>query len=221
MKNQDKANLLLDMQEHPEKYTDEQLNSMLVEDPELAEMLNTLATTKRALVQEEAEAEELNMDELWQDFAAEHEQEFEAPKAKRIALPLRKVAAMLIGVVLTAGMAYAAIQIVKHASEPAPETTPTEAPAPTPATTQSADETPTDTVVTARPVVFDNVELQQILQQIATHYQAEVAFENEDARAYRLYFEWRSDETLAHVVERLNRFESIDLELSNHKITVK
>ena len=39
MKNQDKIELLLDIQEHPEKYSDEQLNSMLAEDEELAEMM--------------------------------------------------------------------------------------------------------------------------------------------------------------------------------------
>ena len=49
MKNQDKINLLLDIQEHPEKYSDEQLNSLLAEDTELAEMMDELATTKRAL----------------------------------------------------------------------------------------------------------------------------------------------------------------------------
>ena len=32
MKNQDKIELLLDIQEHPEKYSDEQLNSMLAEE---------------------------------------------------------------------------------------------------------------------------------------------------------------------------------------------
>lgn len=220
MKNQDKIELLLDIQEHPEKYSDEQLNSMLAEDEELAEMMEQLATTKRAMTKEEAEDEQLDMDALWQEFEAEHELEFDEPETKRVRMPLRKIAAMFIGVALTAGVAFAAIQIVRSVSKPAPEPTKIEAPV-APKAAQSDDEVPADTVVAVKPVVFDNVELAQIMAQIAAHYKAEVEIENEDAGAYRLYFEWNSQETLEHVVERLNRFESINIELNNNKMTVK
>jgi len=220
MKNQDKIELLLDIQEHPEKYSDEQLNSMLAEDEELAEMMEQLATTKRAMTKEEAEDEQLDMDVLWQEFEAKHELEFDEPATKRVRMPLRKIAAMFIGVALTAGVAFAAIQIVRSVSKPAPEPTKIEAPA-APKAAQPDDEVPADTVVAVKPVVFDNVELAQIMAQIADHYKAEVEIENEDAGAYRLYFEWNSQETLEHVVERLNRFESINIELNNNKMTVK
>ena len=220
MKNQDKIELLLDIQEHPEKYSDEQLNSMLAEDEELAEMMEQLATTKRAMTKEEAEDEQLDMDALWQEFEAKHELEFDEPETKRVSMPLRKIAAMFIGVALTAGVAFAAIQIVRSVSKPAPEPTKIEAPA-APKAAQPDDEVPADTVVAVKPVVFDNVELAQIMAQIAAHYKAEVEIENEDAGAYRLYFEWNSQETLEHVVERLNRFESINIELNNNKMTVK
>lgn len=220
MKNQNKIELLLDIQEHPEKYSDEQLNSMLAEDEELAEMMEQLATTKRAMTKEEAEDEQLDMDVLWQEFEAEHELEFDEPETKRVSMPLRKIAAMFIGVALTAGVAFAAIQIVRSVSKPAPEPTKIEAPA-APKAAQPDDEVPADTVVAVKPVVFDNVELAQIMAQIAAHYKAEVEIENEDAGAYRLYFEWNSQETLEHVVERLNRFESINIELNNNKMTVK
>lgn len=220
MKNQDKIELLLDIQEHPEKYSDEQLNSMLAEDEELAEMMELLATTKRAMTKEETEDEQLDMDALWQEFEDEHELEFDEPETKRVSMPLRKIAAMFIGVALTAGVAFAAIQIVRSVSKPAPEPTKIEAPA-APKAAQPDDEVPADTVVAVKPVVFDNVELAQIMAQIAAHYKAEVEIENEDAGAYRLYFEWNSQETLEHVVERLNRFESINIELNNNKMTVK
>ena len=220
MKNQDKIELLLDIQEHPEKYSDEQLNSMLAEDEELAEMMEQLATTKRAMTKEEAEDEQLDMDVLWQEFEAEHELEFDEPETKRVSMPLRKIAAMFIGVALTAGVAFAAIQIVRSVSKPAPEPTKIEAPA-APKAAQPDEEVPADTVVAVKPVVFDNVELAQIMAQIADHYKAEVEMENEDAGAYRLYFEWNSQETLEHVVERLNNFESINIELKDHKMTVK
>ena len=109
MKNQDKIELLLDIQEHPEKYSDEQLNHMLAEDEELAEMMEQLATTKRALAKKEAEDEQLDMDALWQEFEAEHGEEFDKPEAKRIGLPLHKIDALFIGAALTAGLAFAAV----------------------------------------------------------------------------------------------------------------
>jgi hypothetical protein len=64
MKNLDKTELMLDIQEHPEKYSDEQLNHMLAEDEELAEMMEQLATTKRALAKKEVEEEQPDMDAL-------------------------------------------------------------------------------------------------------------------------------------------------------------
>ena len=216
MREQDKANLLLDMQEHPENYTDEQLASMLADDEELAEMLEAAAKTKQAMTKAAVDNEELPMDELWEQFAAEHADEFDAeesaadtdaPKAKQVQMPLRKVAAMIIGIIFTVGVAFAAIQIVRNASKPAPEPTQIEAPAPKPQD--------------VKPVIFDNVELDKMLTTMAKHYGAEVEFDNDDARSFRLYFTWKPAETLEHEIERLNQFESINIELSNHKITVK
>ena len=230
MREQDKANLLLDMQEHPENYTDEQLTSMLADDKELAEMLETAAKTKQAMTKAEVANETLPMDELWEQFAAEHADEFDAtesaddvdaPKAKQVQMPLHKVAAMIIGIIMTAGVAFAAIQIVKHMCQPEPKSTQTEAPAPKPQEQQKVKTEPTDSVVAAKPVIFDNVELDKMLTTMAKHYGAEVEFDNDDARAFRLYFTWKPSETLEHEIERLNQFESINIELSDHKITVK
>lgn len=221
MKNLDKTELLLDIQEHPEKYSDEQLNHMLAEDEELAEMMEQLATTKRALAKKEAEEEQPDMDALWQEFEAEHGEEFNQPKAKRIGLPLHKIAALFIGAVLTAGLAFAAVQMVMNTNKPAPEPTKTEAPAAAPKAIQPKDEAPADTVVAEKSVTFDNITLEQILTQIAAHYKAEVEFENEDARSYRLFIKWNSDEPLERIVKRLNNFESINIELKDHKMTVK
>ena len=208
MKNIDKTELLLDIQEHPEKYSDEQLNSLLAEDKELAEMMEQLATTKRALAKKDAEEEQPDMDALWQEFEAEHGEEFDKPEAKRIRMPLRKIAALFIGAVFTAGVAFAAIQMVMNVSKPAKAV-------------QPKDEAPADTVVAEKSVTFDNITLEQILTQIAAHYKAEVEFENEDARSYRLFIKWNSDEPLERIVERLNNFESINIELKDHKMTVK
>ena len=230
MREQDKANLLLDMQEHPENYTDEQLASMLADDEELAEMLEAAAKTKQAMTKAVVDNETLPMDELWEQFATEHADEFDAtesaddvdaPKAKRVQMPLHKVAAMIIGIIFTIGVTFAAIQIVRNASKPAPEPTQTETPAPKPQDVKPVEQEPTDSVAEVKPVIFDNVELDKMLTTMAKHYGVEVEFDNDDARAFRLYFTWKPSETLEHEIERLNQFESINIELNDHKITVK
>lgn len=230
MREQDKANLLLDMQEHPENYTDEQLASMLADDEELAEMLEAAAKTKQAMTKAVVDNETLPMDELWEQFATEHADEFDAtesaddvdaPKAKRVQMPLHKVAAMIIGIIFTIGVTFAAIQIVRNVSKPAPEPTQTETPAPKPQDVKPVEQEPTDSVAEVKPVIFDNVELDKMLTTMAKHYGVEVEFDNDDARAFRLYFTWKPSETLEHEIERLNQFESINIELNDHKITVK
>ena len=230
MREQDKANLLLDMQEHPENYTDEQLASMLADDEELAEMLEAAAKTKQAMTKAVVDNETLPMDELWEQFATEHANEFDAedstadidaPKAKRVQMPLHKVAAMIIGIIFTIGVTFAAIQIVRNVSKPAPEPTQKETPAPKQQEQQKVEKEPTDSVAEVKPVIFDNVELDKMLTTMAKHYDAELEFDNDDARAFRLYFTWKPNETLEHEIERLNQFESINIELNDHKITVK
>ncbi len=230
MREQDKANLLLDMQEHPENYTDEQLASMLADDEELAEMLEAAAKTKQAMTKAVVDNETLPMDELWEQFATEHANEFDAedsaadidaPKAKRVQMPLHKAAAMIIGIIFTVGVTFAAIQIVRNANKPTPEPTQTETPAPKQQEQQKVEKEPTDSVAEVKPVIFDNVELDKMLTTMAKHYGAELEFDNDDARAFRLYFTWKPSETLEHEIERLNQFESINIELNDHKITVK
>ena len=224
MKNQDKINLLLNMQEHPEEYSDEQLNKMLAEDAELAELMEMAATTKRAFTKEEVDKEVINTDEQWEAFAAKHELEFDEPETKHVqmGMPLRKIAAMFIGVILTAGVAFAAVQIVRELIMPEQEVTQTAMPATTTQPLQQDETAPTDSITaTNKTVTFDNVELNKILTEIATYYGAHVEFENNEAQTLRLYFEWNSQETLDHVVNRLNRFESINIELNDNKMIVK
>ena len=67
----DKIDLLLSMQEHPEKYSDEQLKQMLADDPELAELIEQLAQTKRALMKREVDEEDVAVNEEWKKFVGE------------------------------------------------------------------------------------------------------------------------------------------------------
>ena len=192
-----------------------------------------LALTKQAFVKREVEKESVPVDEEWEKFAAEHAEELEAlekdePRTatikKLMGIVPYKVAASIIGILFTAGVAFAAIHIVRHfvgedVKSPTQEVRISNPSQPSPAL--PADTVKTDTTANAKPIVFDNVALDKMLPQIASYYNKEVDFQNVDARQFRFYFVWKQDETLDVVLHRLNLFESITVELKSDKIVVE
>ena len=208
MEQNDKISLLLDMHEHPENYSDEQLAAMLDD-----EMLEQLVTAKRAMT----DIPEPDVDAEWQRF----EQAHYAPANNRRWL---KVAAVFLGVIMLSAFTYAAIRAVSHHTvDKAKEPTETVATEPQPESTVGprlgvAD---TATVAEEEPIVFDNLPLDQMLEQIAPHYGMQVEFRNENARALRFYFVWQPDEALDAVLERLNLFESVNISKEGNTIVVE
>ena len=197
----------------------------------VAENQELLALTKQAFIKREVENESVPVDEEWQKFAAEHADELEAlekdePRTATITrlmgiLPY-KVAASIIGILFTAGVAFAAIHIVRMVSNPKPQAIQTEQTiSAKPTSALPTDTVKTDTTANAKPIVFDNVALDKMLPQIASYYNKEVEFQNADARLLRFYFVWKQDETLDVVLHRLNLFESITVELKSDKIVVE
>ena len=213
----DKIDLLLSMQEHPEKYSDEQLKQMLADDPELAELMEQLAQTKRALMKREVDEEDVAVNEEWKKFVGEQAAEMDRPQRGMFF----KVAASIVGILLMAGVTFAAIQIVRTIvgpnNEPEVEQTVKTG---TVQSTSEVDERK-DGKNVGEPIVFDNVPLEKMLTQIAAYYGKEVEFRNDDARQLRFYFVWRKNETLDATLRRLNLFESITIELNDNKLIVK
>ena len=199
----------------------------------VAENQELLALTKQAFVKREVEKESVPVDEEWEKFTAEHAEELEAlekdePRTATITrlmgiLPY-KVAASIISILFTAGVAFAAIHIVRHfvgedVKSPTQEVRISNSSQPSPAL--PTDTVKTDTTANAKPIVFDNVALDKMLPQIASYYNKEVEFQNEEARQLRFYFVWKQDETLDVVLHRFNLFESITVELKSDKIVVE
>jgi len=208
MEQNDKIRLLLDMHEHPENYTDEQLAAMLDD-----EMLEQLATAKRAMT----DVPEPDVDAEWQRFEQAH---FALVKNRR----WLKVAAIFLGVIMLSAFTYAAIHAVRHstvdkAKEPIEDVVTATQPESTVGPRLGVADTAA--VVEAEPIVFDNQPLDQMLEQIAPHYSMQVEFRNEDARALRFYFVWQPDEALDAVLERLNLFESVNISKEGNTIVVE
>ena len=197
----------------------------------VAENQELLALTKQAFVKREVENESVPVDEEWQKFAAEHADELDAlekdepPTAtikKLMGLFPYKVAASIIGIVFTVGVAFAAIHIVRMVSHSKPQAMQAEQTiSAKPTSALPADTVKTDTTATMQPVVFDNVPLEKMLPEIASYYDAEVSFRSEETRQLRFHFVWKREDGLDHAIEKLNRFESLNVRLEEGKIIVE
>ena len=197
----------------------------------VAENQELLALTKQAFIKREVEKESVPVDEEWEKFATEHAEELEAlekdePRTATITrlmgiLPY-KVAASIIGIVFTVGVAFAAIHIVRMVSHSKPQAMQAEQTiSAKPTSALPTDTIKTDTTTSIKSIVFDNVALDKMLPQIAAYYHKGVDFQNADARQLRFYFVWKQNETLEVVLHRLNLFESITIELKDNKIVVE
>ncbi len=203
----------------------ERIDQLVAENQEL------LALTKQAFVKREVEKESVPVDEEWEKVAAEHAHELEALEKdephtatikKLMGIVPYKVAASIIGILMTVGVAFAAIHIVRMVSHSKPQAMQAEQTiSAKPTSTLLTDTIKTDTTTSTKPIVFDNVALDKMLPQIAAYYHKEVEYQNADARQLRFYFVWKQDETLDVVLHRLNLFESITVELKSDKIVVE
>ena len=146
----------------------------------VAENQELLALTKQAFIKREVEKESVPVDEEWQKFAVEHADELEALEKdephtatikKMMGIFPYKVAASIIGILFTAGVAFAAIHIVRMVSHSKPQAIQAEQTiSAKPMLTVPTDTIKTDTTTSTKPIVFDNVSLDKMMPQIAAYY---------------------------------------------------
>ena len=233
MEHEERIRILLSMQEHPELYSDKQIQQMLADDLELAELLEQLTLTKQAFVKQEADEEVVPVDEVWRKFRASHAEELDTivrdnesgAKTAFIrhltGIIPSKFVASFVGVLVTASLAFAAIHIVRIASNNRQAVQTEQHVSSHPNDILPTDTLKSDTVITTQSIVFDNVPLEKMLAQIATQYQKGVDFNNDEARHLRFYFVWKPNEGLEVTLHRLNLFESITIELKDNMIVVE
>lgn len=206
-----KIKMLLDMQEHPEQFSEQELEQML-SDAEAQELMDATAQLKRAMKNDEFSISEQEIEDEWQAFAANHLAE---QKPQRTWL---KIAAMFIGVLFMTGIAFAAIHIIKQ-NTGAQEMKQVEQPViQQPVSTGTVNN---DTIAQTEPVIFDNVTLDSIAKEIADYHHIEVDLQNELAKQLRFYFVWKQDDDLQEVVEKLNMFDHVDMTIENGKLIVR
>ena len=217
---------LLELQEHPEQLTDEQMKEILADD-EMRQLVQQLGFAKRAFKHDALKNDTPDVEGEWEKFAASHSEELEIldegeykPRLRAYLAP-RKIAASFIGVLLASGIAFAAIQVVRNISTPKPQLPSTEQVIDTkPVTSLPADTVKTDTIP-IEPYVFNNVPLDSMLTAIAVAHNMQVEFENEAARHLRFHFVWKREDGLSRVVEKLNTFEAVNISMEDKTLVVK
>ena len=211
MEKNEKIQMLLDMQEHPENYSEQELKTML-KDPEVRELMEAAELLKQAMIWENSRKSTVNVDAEWQRFAGQH---IADSKPRR---GWMKVAAVFLGVLFVSGITFAAIHIVRMANSQKSQTVQTEQPMTAKAsTTIPADTVKTDTIA-PKIIRYDEATLQKILTDMGEYYRLRVELRNEDAKTLRLFFQWNQRQEASKVLEQLNTFERIHLVLNDSTI---
>ena len=217
---------LLELQEHSEQLTDEQLQQILADD-EMRQLVQQFGFAKRAFKYDAIKNDTPDVDAEWKKFAASHAKALnaldEGDRKSRFVLRLatHKIAASFIGVLLASGIAFAAIQVVRNISTPKPQLPTTEqATDIEPVTSLPVDTVKADTIP-VEPYIFNNVPLDSMLTAIAAAHGISVEFENDAARQLRFHFVWKRDDNLTRVVEKLNTFEAVNIGIEDKKLVVR
>lgn len=212
-----KIDRILDVMEHPENYSDKQLES-LFRDPEMSELYTILSKTKDAYTSQPTP----DIDNEWRHFSAAHTVE---DKRRLVLFGHRPAAAVIIGI--AASLAAVAAGIVFSTSGNRTLVSDEEY------AVVHTDEVPAVHAVVgeqdtagmtqaALPVkIFREESLTQMLDTIAAYYHTQVQFLRPDTGKLRLYFKWNKNMELPEVVETLNNFEQITITLHDNILTVE
>lgn len=206
METNEKIERLLDMTEHPEHYSEEEMQEIFA-DKETREYYDLIIKTDDAYTK----CPDVDVDKALQEFETKHSRHF----------PLAKIAAIFIGILLVSGITYAAIVINRSSSnkQSGRKAQIEQVMADKPAKSINAETT--DTTTTQKEQLFDNVELQTILDDISSYYKLKVIYHSDKSRHLRLHFYWDKTKDAETIVESLNHFENVNMTLTDSKIDVK
>ncbi len=201
---------LLDAQDHPETFTEEELQAMLKED-DLRESAELMARLKQAYIGKETE--DIDVDAEWQRFASQ--------KPKRRSWGWMQIAAAFIGLLMLSGIAYAAIHIVSSSRSQQAEVQAgrNQWDRSLDSDGKAVDQGPVPLI--PEPKTFENIPLKDIATELASFYHIATEVRNAETAALRLYYPWNPQMPLRQVVEELNRFEKVHLTLTNDTLIIE
>ena len=244
-----KWDLLLDLLEHPEKYSETQKDELLG-DEEVNELYQQLIETRQSLdfakskegmkmpsidaewekLKDEMklkEKKQLKEEKQQKEEMSQNAETQQTTKLFPLWSPMRKVAAVA-AVLVVSGITFAAIHLVTR-SHQASDKNNTELVAShkdsiqqVSAPQKSNIEEKTDSASLAQlPLVYENAELQNILTPIAGHFHLLVTYQNESARHIRLFLQLEKNMSLDDIIELMNHFEKVNIRHEGQTLIVE
>ncbi len=237
-----KWDMLLDLLEHPEKYSETQKEELLG-DEEVNELYQQLIETRQSLdfskskekmkmPSIDAEWEKLKDEMKLKEKQQKEEMSQDAETQQTAKLfplwsPMRKVAAVA-AVLVVSGITFAAIHLVTR-SHQASDNSNIELVASRKDSIQQISapqksniEEKTDSASLAQlPLVYENAELQNILTPIAGHFHLQVTYQNESARHIRLFLQLEKNMSLDDIIELMNHFEKVNIRHEGQTLIVE
>ena len=209
----EKTDLLFRMMDDPGQYTDEQWREILA-DQECASLYEMMCKSRSALDAEQVDQEFTaeTVDQEWERFVAVHQARDVKP------FDWRKIAA---AVVVLAVFGLAAAAIYSHfAHIPQTETVENTIPNVNPQETDRTEGTVDAEADKPQAHLYDDVPLEQIINDLAAHYNVHPEWHGNEVRSLRLYYKWEPDFTLDEVVEMLNNFEAFSVKLDGNQLVI-
>ena len=237
-----KWDMLLDLLEHPEKYSETQKDELLG-DEEVNELYQQLVETRQSLdfakskekmkmPSIDAEWEKLKDEMKLKEKQQKEEMNQNAETQQTVKLfplwsPMRKVAAVA-AVLVVSGITFAAIHLVTRSHQPSDKNNTELVPSQKDSIQQvsapqkSNIEEKTDSASLAQlPLVYENAELQNILTPIAGHFHLQVTYQNESARHIRLFLQLEKNMSLDDIIELMNHFEKVNIRHEGQTLIVE
>ena len=232
-----KWDMLLDLLEHPEKYSETQKDELLG-DEEVNELYQQLVETRQSLdfakskegmkmPSIDAEWEKLKEEMKQKEVRIQNAETQQTAKSFPLWSPMRKVAAVA-AVLVVSGITFAAIHLVTRSHQPSDNSN-TELVSShkdsiqqVSAPQKSNIEEKTDSASLAQlPLVYENAELQNILTPIAGHFHLQVTYQNESARHIRLFLQLEKNMSLDDIIELMNHFEKVNIRHEGQTLIVE
>lgn len=220
-----KWDMLLNLLEHPEKYSETQKDELLG-DQEVNELYQQLIETRQSLDFAKSK-EEMKMPSIDAEWEKLKDEKQHTAKSFPLWSPMRKVAAVA-AVLVVSGITFAAIHLVIRSHQPSDKNN-TELVAShkdsiqqVSAPQKSNIEEKTDSASLAQlPLVYENAELQNILTSIAEHFHLQVTYQNESARHIRLFLQLEKNMSLDDIIELMNHFEKVNIRHEGQTLIVE
>ncbi len=188
----DDKQLFFDMQEHPERYSDEQLEAMMAE-------LDKEPDAEEAWLLLNEELRIKNEESLAETTAVANSSLFTLHSSLRRAAAIF-IAAAFLGIMSLASYKAFTIGNDTPKSPTKPDTTAVET------ERYYYDVQDGDTIFR-----FENVRLDSILAIVGRHYDCQVAFKDKAPQGLRLYMTCRTSQTLNEFLETLNMFDGFNV----------